>query len=245
MGAPPHGAGIVCVPMASAVGRFDDFYTSLERLEIPALVVGAANGKGIVKVACSNVASTLNYAARACVADPQREWVWFLNDDHTFDPGLLIRLLDRQVDVVTPLVAERHHPYGPLMFKGLYGPRYAWGELPPSGLYPMPGDHFAGSTGMVVRRHVLLQLADPYFRLGQYEPETQKEDIYFAQSLVKAGVPIHVDCDEVMGHLNVFDVQPSRDPRTGHWRAAILTSGDAPRAIKPTVFADVLPGSNA
>lgn len=211
--------------MASSVGRFDEFYTSLERLDLPGTTDGKVNTvTGIVKCVSACVATGLNVACRALMDDPKREWIWFLGDDHTFDPGLLTRLLDRQVDVVVPLVAMRYSPYPTVIFKGLTGVRYAWVELPTTGLFPLPVGHIVGQAGMLVRRRVIEKLEPPWFRIGQYEPDSLKEDIYFAESLHRGGITIHMDCDEMMGHLQVFDIQPSRD-LTGHWQPAIVASG--------------------
>jgi hypothetical protein len=211
--------------MASSVGRYDEFYTSLAGLDLPGTTHDGLNTvTGILKCTSACVATGLNAACRAALADPARQWVWFLGDDHTFDPGLLVRLLNRNVDVVVPLVAMRYPPYPTVLFKGPGGPRYAWVELPTTGMMPLPVGHVAGQAGMLVRRRVLEVLEPPWFRIGQYEPASLHEDIYFTESLSKKGITIHVDCDEMMGHLQVFDVQPSRS-LTGHWQPAIVASG--------------------
>ena len=81
---------------------------------------------------------------------------------------------------------------------------------------------------------VKLKLDPPWFRIGQYEPDAVKEDFYFTASLHRAGVPIHVDCDERMGHLQPFIIQPQR--QGGRWRPAIIETGDRHPVLKATVF---------
>ena len=108
------------------------------------------------------------------------EWVWFQSDDHVLaQPDALISLLDRDLDVVVPLMVRRRPPFSPVVFKerderGWYVP-FAYDELPASGLLEVPAG--AGTGGMLVRKHVLDAIGDPWFEFDK--GEFIKEDVDF------------------------------------------------------------------
>ncbi len=132
----------------------------------------------------------------------QGDWVWFMGDDHTFAPDMLQRLLDRDVDVVVPLCLKRTPPFHPVVYAGQneLGEYYV-GELPTSGITEI---YAAGSAGMLVRRHVLEAIADPWFE----SHGGMNEDLTFCAKVRDAGFRIWCDLDCTLGHISNYTVWP-------------------------------------
>lgn len=141
------------------------------------------------------------------------DWIWFLGDDHVFDPDLLPRLLERNVDVVVPLCLKRTPPYDPVVYGGQNGRgEYYVADLPGGGITEV---HAAGSAGMLVRRHVLEAIGDPWFE----SHGGLNEDLTFCAKVREAGFRIWCDVDCRLGHLSTHTVWPAR--RDGGWHADI------------------------
>jgi hypothetical protein len=153
------------------------------------------------------------------------DWVWILGDDHTFNADLLLRLLDRKVDVVMPIVPRRDFPFVPIM---MHGPwiedkmrRYSWTDLPTTGLYQLPNQDLTGQAGALLRKPVLDKLGDPWFEGGKLTPGRILEDMYFIRRLHDMGEPILIDCDQTMGHIANLNIVPQR--YGGRWYAGYTT----------------------
>lgn len=149
-----------------------------------------------------------------CIRQMKGEWVHIQADDHIFDNQLLLNLLERDVDVVVPLIIRRSPPYTPLVFKD-YAQGKGWmpfgfDELPTEGLLEVEA---AGSGGAVIRKHVLDAIGEPWF---QYEAgDKLNEDLYFFRRVREAGFKIYCDVEQVMGHRGMFTIWPYRE--NGHW----------------------------
>jgi hypothetical protein len=151
---------------------------------------------------------------------PQDEWLWLLGDDHYWFPDLLPRLLSHNVDVVVPNCLQRNPPWKPVTFseKGSDGFHRAR-LLKQEGLTNV---YAAGSAGMLIRRHVLEALDDPWFRPDP-EAEGLNEDIYFCQRVREAGFEIWCDPQALLGHIAHNVVWP--DYRDGQWQVALMFDG--------------------
>lgn len=194
-----HPKGTVVVPAAS-LARYNEFWLSVESVKVP-------KGSRIIAARGADIPHQLNEGIRRM----EGEWVWILGDDHVFDPDLLLNLLEREVDVVLPVVPRRDHPFGPCLLHGPIAPMmtpYGWWELPTSGLYTLPKNDSAGQAGMLVRKPVLDRIGDPWFEGGKLTPGRLMEDMYFVQRLHDLDVTIHVDCSQVLGHIANIAVQP-------------------------------------
>ena len=152
------------------------------------------------------------------------EWVFILGDDHTFTPTVLMNLLDREVDLVMPVVPRRDSPFVPVL---MHGPltelmrRYSWQELPITGLFKLPVGDSAGQAGARIRKSVLDKLGDPWFEAGRLVPGRVNEDMYFIKRMHELGIDVMIDCDETMGHIANITVVPQR--LNGRWYAGHVT----------------------
>lgn len=144
---------------------------------------------------------------------PESQWVWFQADDHIFEADALMRLLDREVECVVPLVLRRSPPFVPVVYRDFipgegYMP-YGYDELPPEGLIEV---HAAGSAGMLIRRPLLEKIGDPWF---EYEAGAKlNEDLIFCRK-IREHAPIHCDVEVTFGHRGTFTVYPVYDGRWG------------------------------
>jgi hypothetical protein len=185
-----------------------EFYECLERLHVP-----AGTRRGVSK-SC-DLAKALNMLLDQATGD----WVWFLGDDHTFAPDLLLRLLSHQLPAVVPLNIQRVPPFAPVILKGptqAESTTLSWAEVPAGdGLWYLPPHHYVGSAGLLVRRDVLAQIERPVFRIGQYQADRLNEDFWLFEQLEKQGVRVPVDLGARMGHLNAFAAMPT--VRDGQW----------------------------
>ncbi len=209
----PHNPGTIVVT-ASSLARYAEFWLSIEAAKVP-------NGTRLVAARGADIPYQLNEGVRRMTGD----WCWFLGDDHTFDADLLMNLLDRQLDVVLPVVPRRDSPFVPVL---MHGPvqsnmrRYLWKEIPTSGLFQLPHGDSAGQAGALVRKPVLDRLGDPWFEGGQLTPGRLMEDMYFIQRLHDLNVTMYVDCDQVMPHIANITITPQR--HNGRWYAGHITA---------------------
>lgn len=174
---------------------------------------------------------------------PYHEWAWVMGDDHVLPPDSLMKLLARDVDVIVPLCVRRQPPFIPVLFKqqredsplGQFPP-VTWGEIPPSGIHEV----FAvGSAGMLIKRHVLEALRDPWFEIGQMATDRGDEDTHFCLKIQQAGFKIHFDTEVIIGHITPMCLWPARGS-DGKWTVAIdmgkYSDGSSIRANLPSTW---------
>lgn len=189
------GPGTVALPCGE-LGRYHAFTYCLAALTYPAgSRLGMAKGLSIP--------SNLNTIIRNMVGD----WVWLIGDDHVFQPDIIQQLGRNDVDVVVPLCVRRQPPFSLVVFKGEdddgYVP-FAYDEIP-DGLFEV---HAAGTAGMLIRRHVLEAVGDPWFENADREQAT--EDLEFCRKIRQGGFRIHADPTVLLGHIGTFTAWPRR-----------------------------------
>lgn len=70
---------------------------------------------------------------------------------------------------------------------------------------------------MLIRRHVLEAMSDPYFENGRTWPGVGGSDIWFWHKLHEYGFKSYLDLDNVIGHITHTSIWPTRDEETGDW----------------------------
>ncbi len=213
-----HEAGTICLASGNQP-RYYEFTSSMDALAVPAGTIFN------VRRSC-DVAYNFNRATR----DMKGAWAWYLGDDHQFKPNTLLKMLDYNVDVVVPISPCKTAPFAPCV---IHGPKdgsvwrddmllYEWRELSADGLMELPKGDFIGQAGMLVRRHVLDAIGDPWFKTGKFD-ELQ-EDLWFCHELQERGFKIMVDCTTIFDHW--FTMGVSARKHEGRWVPA-LKSGAA------------------
>ncbi len=174
-------------------------------------------------MASASVTENLNQVIRSLRSED--EWLWILGDDHVWQSDCLLRMLETmddlpEADILVPLVVKRNPPWHLVVFHeaGMHSigvpawRPFDWEEIPGSGTFEVDA---AGSAGMLIRRRVLDELGDPWFRSSG--SVILNEDVTFCADARKAGFRIFATADMTMGHLGVFNVRPAR--RNGRWGA--------------------------
>ena len=214
--------GLVIVP-TSEVGRFAIFTSA---------IAGTVKTEGtLLDLRCSaSVSENINSSLREAFAD-HHAWVWIMGDDHVWGGDTLIRMLEilddtTEADVLVPLVVRRNPPWHPVLafsegrFDEHGHPLYKtvqWEQLPSEGVLEVD---VAGSAGMLIRRHVIDALEDPWFYSTPDEQGRQailNEDFTFCRDVTNQGFRIFATVDCVLGHLGIFNVRPLF--RQGRWGA--------------------------
>ena len=90
------------------LGRYVDFEQSLELLQVP-------QGTKQWRIRSGACAMNCNIGVSKRVGD----WVWFIDDDHTFEPDVLLRLLAHNKEIIAPLVPMRYPPFDFVMYSKL------------------------------------------------------------------------------------------------------------------------------
>lgn len=211
-----HPPGTIVVPVG-ALARYWQLYASLDALKVP-------KGTAMVTVEGVNVATNINKAIREKFTG---EWLWVMGDDHSFRDDILLGLLDREVEIVVPVVSRRGVPFQTVFYKhaaldGSTFMTYSWDEL--SRDYPNGGlavVDAAGSAGMLIRRHVLGEVGDPWFA---WIGEKISEDVNFCLKARGKGFNVTADLDRTMTHITPCELEPYRD-RDGKWQVAVSVDG--------------------
>ena len=197
---------------ASETGRYTVFAIAMQGLQSPP-------GSVTKWRLGSDTASARNDVCEQMVGD----WVWFMDDDHNFAPDILIRLLQRDVPIVSPLCLRRTQPFYPVSTVDdnvLDVTRYGPDELVPV--------QFTGSAGMVIRREVIEAVEPPWFELGN----GISEDVNFCRKAAAAGFPIYVDLGVPLGHITTCVIWPSHDGE--RWLTGFDIADGASLAVEPT-----------
>ena len=159
------------------------------------------------------------------------EWMLFLDDDHSFPPGILLGLLEREQPVVASLYLQRTDPFLPIAYTskdedGNYWPLDIT-QCDQHGLVPVVG---AGTGGMLIRSEVFYALDPPWF----VHTTEQSEDLYFCTRVVAAGIPLFVDLDARLGHIAAINVFPNWEE--GHGWTAGLSVSPSMKVVLPIVM---------
>lgn len=218
-----HKPGIVAIT-ADEAGRYTRFAISMQGLAIP------HDSRSLWQVG-NDISGNRNSACEQLLRDDAGSWIWFIDDDHAFEPAILLRLLERDVDIVTPLCLRRVQPFLPVPcvdddFMDIT--RYRPDEL-------VEVQH-AGSSGMLIRREVLEAIEPPWFELG-YDDDGRRvsEDVTFCRKATAAGFAIHVDIAVLLGHITTAVVWPRFDEDEGRWLTQFEVADGAKLWINPAV----------
>ena len=195
--------------------RYSFFYSNLACVEKP---------QGTAMAHCTGACISQNRNSISAQAlDEGAEWVWFVDDDHVFQPTTLTRLLARNVDVVSGIYLQRGVPFNPHMYDR---------EEPNGAVYPaylttgkkgLQEVLCTGAGCLLVKAKVLAALELPFWRLGQINPAVWGDDIDFCRRVRAAGFKIHCDLDVPVGHFFHGVLYPHRDA-AGEWTTVFTDS---------------------
>jgi hypothetical protein len=197
-----HPPGTIGFSVGEIV-RYIGFVVSLQRCWRPEGTT-SSYGQSV------SIPENMNTIIRGMAAES--EWLWIQSDDHLWQEDALRCLLDREVDVVVPLIIKRSPPFIPVINAEIREDRsyrpFPYGEIPTSGLLEVEA---AGSGGMLIRRHVFQAIIDKQGHDRVFEVEAGDklaEDYVLCRKIREAGFKIYCDVEVTMGHQGVFAVWP-------------------------------------
>jgi hypothetical protein len=215
--------------VAGDLSRYSEFNISL-----CAAIAASPLGSELVYTRGVDVSGNCNEIIRKVLSLEKADWVWILGDDHTFEQGLLLRMLEgvysEDLDLLVPHVLKRTPPWPPVVYS--HQDEHGWyvaANLPREGLTRI---HAAGSAGMLIRRRVLEALEDPWFRPAP-DAAGLNEDLYFCQQVREAGFELWCDPALPMGHIAVHSVRPTYGE--GGWHVAFVFDEDNVFAVPSIV----------
>ena len=202
----------VIIPSPGETTRFSTFELCLGGLHAP-------NGSQLLRVQGASIAKNVNDAIRLS----QTKFYFMMDDDHQFDPHVLLALMAHNLPVVVGLTVLKMPPFMPTIFASerttaegntQYMP-FSLGDIDgKSGLY---GPIWAcGRAGMLIKREVFEAIPPPWFELGKTNPEEAGEDFWFCSKLRAASIPIMCDLDVPFGHIATCAAWPYRH-EDGTW----------------------------
>lgn len=166
-----------------------------------------------------NIARNRNLAVRHMKGD----WLFLLDDDQSFEPDVLLQLLNRNVDIIQALTPQRIPPFAPHAYRLTNGKFKQAGidEVPEKGISQWD----AVACGcMLVRRHVFEKVEAPWFAVL---PEGTSDDIFFCKKAIDAGFKCYVDSDNRCGHMTLTQVRPVY--QDGRWQGELNFGDDCLR----------------
>jgi hypothetical protein len=201
------------VLVTAALGRYGQFEASLSRLHVP-------SGTTLLRLRGSSSAASQNLG----IEQRKGKWVWFIDDDHIFEPDVLLKLLAHNVDIVAPLVPMRLPPYGMVLYKKLDMEEDAHGKITNfvnqfysfeelngmTGLIPVQG---LPKAGCLIRERVWEMMPKPIFKIGVIHPDQIEDDKYFMWEVrEKYKIPLWCDTDQVIEHISTVIFGCRRTP---------------------------------
>jgi len=203
------------------LGRYREFDACMARVVSPP-------GSSYQFYMSVDVCTNFNHMIRRLMKHDNFEWLWILGDDHLFMEDILVNLLERNVDIVTPLCCRRLAPYYPILHRdgaeGIDCRSYPepWNEIKgKTGLMDWTGT--SGNAGMLIRRKVLEAMSDPWFENGKVSPGVGASDLYFWHKAHQYGFKTYLDLDNSLGHLTHVAVWPHYTEESGEWFFRMIT----------------------
>jgi GT2 family glycosyltransferase len=133
---------------------------------------------------------------------PEKTHLLMIDDDMTFEPDMLVRMLDRDVDIIGALAFKRRADYQPCVYQKKEDDNY----------YPILPQNFTevdvvGTGAMLIKREVIEKMKSPLFTT-YYDKKGNhfSVDFSFCIKAKKAGFKIFVDPEIEAGHIGDGDV---------------------------------------
>ena len=209
---PPGLIGLAC----GEISRYSDFIPSFAALQKP-------NGTQFMKSAGLGPAVSFNAIGRAFLDHKELEWLFLTNDDNLVPPDTITRLLDHKVDVVSGLYFGRLMPFEPILFdkiEKVNGKPWYHRHLMKTGEEGLIRAEAVGDGCLMIRRHVMEKISDPWWEYGVTLTDACDHDVMFSRKVKSAGFKLYCDLDLIVDHVANFAVRPFRAP-DGSWYARL------------------------
>lgn len=219
---PPGLIGLAC----GEISRYSDFLPSIVGLQKPA-------GTFFQKISGLGPAQPFNNIAALFLENKSWEWLFLVNDDHIYPPDTIVRLLNREVDVVSGLYFGRLQPFEPILFDKVEliedpnnpGRMRNWytRHLMQPGEEGLIQAAAVGDGCLLIRRHVLEKMQPPWWEYGETFSDACDHDVVFSRKVREAGFGLYCDLDVRVDHIASFAVRPVRKA-DGTWVTQLVQS---------------------
>lgn len=225
----PFPPGLIVI-VTSDLSRYPEFSQCLLKLLVPF-------GTTWQWVSGTSIESNRNIAVNRMRDDAQ--WVYTIDDDHTFDQDVVMRLLQRmwgddRISILQGLCVTRKPPYYPFAYRrkpeaDQFGIAYEspdWSEIPARGVSEWDA---CGTGGMLIRRDVFDMMPYPWFESGKTAKDHIGEDLYFCTKAKQLGFRVFVDSDTRTGHITKSTLWAVHT--NGEWHVGMEMSKDVRIAV--------------
>lgn len=173
-------------------------------------------GTGTAIITGTNIARQRNMAVEAMLRVPAFKWLLFADDDQTYPPDALTRLLAARQPIISAVITGKYPPYDPWVFAEERTPdgqktirRMAGGELAGGGILKVGS---VGTGFVLIRRKVFEAMQPPWFEFAVIGGnEGTGEDVTFMLKAQNAGFGVFVDRSLKIGHLTVVSARLKDD----------------------------------
>jgi hypothetical protein len=148
------------------------------------------------------IATARNKIVEQTLTDPSYTHLLFLDDDMTFEPDFLTRLLSNDSDIVGGLAFKRTKDYQPCVYR-----KNEKGEYCPILPEVFQEVDVIGTAGMLIKTELFKKIKFPWFEnFYDKEGKNWSVDFDFCIKAKKQGFKIFVDPEAEMGHIGMSDV---------------------------------------
>ena len=160
------------------------------------LFLGGTIGKDSIYL-CDMPRTVVHFGRNECVKQALElgvNYIFFLDSDIKFPPGILNRLLGYRQDLVGVVVTKRVPPYNPCVYRGRKKMQdsdeigWTWLSEIGTGLQEIDG---IGMAATLINMNVFKKLKEPWF----YFTESLGEDLHFCERIQKLGYKLYCDTD--------------------------------------------------
>lgn len=158
-----------------------------------------------VEIVVGGIAGSVVHIGREAICAMAKkdgyDWVLMIDSDMVPEQGLIKKMLDANLPVVSAPCFKRTAPYTPCFYDKLEIKNGAV-DITPCTAVPFTSNRpiqvqAVGAACILIHREVLEKIEAPYF----FPLPTAGEDISFCLRLQKAGIPIHVLPNIRCGHI--------------------------------------------
>lgn len=209
---------VIIALVSAEMPRFACAYESISFLQKPEdTFVSYARG-------CSPAENRNNVIKKALKENATH--ILFVDDDMTFQPDALLRLLKHDLPVVSGYYLQRGVPFRPLLmdkFQEDMQARWFFPKDTDKGLIDVVA---TGAGFLLINTRIFKGMKAPYFTLGQIDKEGWSDDIHFFYKLHQMNVAVYVDLDLPIGHMALANIWP--DKKDGKWITTLDCNGRIP-----------------
>jgi len=207
---------ILLATITSDLPRYYEYYDSLDRLILPP-------GTDKCQIHSSSPAKNRNVVIKKAL---ERDYthIFFTDDDNVFLPDTLMKLLKRNVDIVSGIYTIKYPPFSIIALNDTEF--INMNQYEPGELVEVPR---APAGCLLVRISALIKMQayidEKWFTIGQIHSDLWGDDLWFCDYARKAGLRIYLDTDVPVGHMTKCVLWPKYNKEEKRWEVDFSING--------------------